>query len=1156
MKEIRPIRPDIDLADRAAQTVRSDKLSSAGEAIPGILEHAILFRAPRRLTDMHYWHYHIPFAFLLMALMRPRLLVELGTHKGDSYCAFCQAVDELALPTSCYAIDTWQGDIHTRHYGDEVLQELRSHHDGLYSRFSTLLQMTFDEGVAHFGDESIDLLHIDGTHTYESVKHDWETWLPKLSDRAVMLMHDTNVRESNFGVWQLWQELAERYPSREFKFGNGLGILAVGARQPQIMKALFELTADQWTQLESVFFALGNRVTLLGHAARLSQATAEANRKAATLAAENSALSAASSQYENRIVALAAAQKEYETSAGELRSKLAAGDAAILELHKELSERDGTLAKLQGTAAKLEETIGKLTGHVAARDAQLATAQESASRLNEQLALKDKLNADLNKRGDQLEGRAARLNLEIEDCNRRLADLQHRVTDLSNELGATQGQLHTVLSSNSWVLTKPLRFLRRAALTMPDNAFRRLVGRPENLSDGSSHLRISEEPIPTVEPEEPMTALAEAPQEIVRQQSYIDQILAISRRTVGYSIDYVPKLTETIDFQRTPVNVIAFYLPQFHPIPENDKWWGKGFTEWTNVSKAVPQYVGHYQPHLPGELGFYDLRLVDVMRQQADLARQYGIGGFCFHYYWFAGKRLLELPVRQFLESKDIDLPFCLCWANENWTRRWDGSDSEILIAQKHSPEDHIAFIDNVIPMFKDPRYIRFGGRPVLIVYRASLLPEPAATARRWRERCIKAGVGDPYLVVARSFDIRDPRPFGFDAALEFPPHQLTATKINDSMTIMNPDYRGSIYDYNEIAGSFAAQSVSEYPVIKTVMPSWDNEARKPGAGHTFHGASPAAYAKWLRIALAQTQSHIAASPEAPPFLFINAWNEWAEGAHLEPDRRYGYAYLHATANLLREISPSHPEVTDIVGKSQRTFEKRTEMAVIAHVHYDDLFPEILEYLRNAARADIFISLRSDISPAACQAISEALPEARLAIFPNRGRDMYPFLEHYQIVAHMGYKIACKIHAKRSPHRPDGNELRQSALEGLLGSKEIFEATVARFRANPTLGLLAPKSSILRLDEPKRNYHNAEALNAIYRKANFTDLIGNHCCRFVAGSMFWFRVSALKTLSELNLTLGDFEDEVGQVDGTLAHCIERTFALFVERCGFAVEELS
>lgn len=363
--------------------------------------------------------------------------------------------------------------------------------------------------------------------------------------------------------------------------------------------------------------------------------------------------------------------------------------------------------------------------------------------------------------------------------------------------------------------------------------------------------------------------------------------------------EYVPISSKVFDGFR-PVKLVAFYLSQFHPIPENDEWWEKGFTEWTNVSKACPQFVGHYQPHLPGELGFYDLRVRSVQRRQVELARQYGIYGFCFHYYWFQGKRLLEYPLNQFVKDTEIDFPFCLCWANENWTRRWDGDENELLIGQKHSSDSDINFIKDIAPILKHKNYIRINDRPVLIVYRANILPEPANTIKHWKEYCRSIGLKGIYLIAAQTFFFYDPTTIGFDAAVQFPPHSGIQTDINHRLKILNPNYKGHVMNYADAWRKFVKLNESaNYKWFPTVFPGWDNEARRPGAGYTFAFSTPEEYQKWLQhcIELSMKKKN-----EDERIIFINAWNEWAEGAHLEPDRRFGYAYLQATFNALKSV--------------------------------------------------------------------------------------------------------------------------------------------------------------------------------------------------------------------------------------------------------------
>ena len=342
------------------------------------------------------------------------------------------------------------------------------------------------------------------------------------------------------------------------------------------------------------------------------------------------------------------------------------------------------------------------------------------------------------------------------------------------------------------------------------------------------------------------------------------------------------------------VRYIAYYLPQFHPISENNRWWGPGFTEWTNVTKALPRYLGHLQPRLPADLGFYDLRQVDALRQQAALARRAGVHGFCIHHYWFSGHPILETPLRILLDNPDIDLPFCLNWANENWTRRWDGRETDVLLAQRYDPEDDLAFMRSILPALRDPRYIRVAGRPLIMVYRPDQVPDMAAWAERWRAFLIGEGVGDPYLVMPQVFGNHDPRPYGFDAAAGFAPHCANgiAPIRRSRLHLLDHRFAGQAFEYADLPERILANQTDEYRLFPGVCPGWDNEARRPGRSMSYTGASPALYEQWLRRA-----SDIAATAAEPDerIVFINAWNEWAEGAVLEPDRHFGHAHLAAT---------------------------------------------------------------------------------------------------------------------------------------------------------------------------------------------------------------------------------------------------------------------
>jgi len=340
------------------------------------------------------------------------------------------------------------------------------------------------------------------------------------------------------------------------------------------------------------------------------------------------------------------------------------------------------------------------------------------------------------------------------------------------------------------------------------------------------------------------------------------------------------------------IKTIAFYLPQFHPIPENDEWWGKGFTEWTNVTKAQPVFTGHYQPHFPSDLGYYDLRLRETRLDQIEMAKANGVHGFCYHYYWFSGHRLLERPLDDMLADPESNMPFCLCWANENWTRRWDAAEHNILMAQEYRPDDDLEFIKSIVPYFQDPRYITLDGGPFLIVYRPQHLADAKKAVETWRSYCASIGFPKIHLACALTHHNWDYETYGFDSGVEFPPHNITINNLAKKVDLQI-NFAGMCVDYHEAAEQYLARNYdAQNNVHRSVFPSWDNTARRRENAMIIMNGTPQNYEFWLARALRQTAHDF---PNQERFVFVNAWNEWAEGCHLEPDVKYGHAFLEAT---------------------------------------------------------------------------------------------------------------------------------------------------------------------------------------------------------------------------------------------------------------------
>jgi glycosyltransferase involved in cell wall biosynthesis len=369
------------------------------------------------------------------------------------------------------------------------------------------------------------------------------------------------------------------------------------------------------------------------------------------------------------------------------------------------------------------------------------------------------------------------------------------------------------------------------------------------------------------------------------------------------------KYQKDIDFSiyNPKVNTIAFYLPQFHSIPENDKWWGKDFTEWTNTQKAKPGFKGHYQPREPhDDIGYYNLADIETIKKQVILAKKHGIYGFCFYLYWFSGKRLLEKPLDMFLEHPEIDFKFCLCWANENWTRRWDGLDNEILIKQNYSNDDPYRFILDIKKYITDKRYIKIDGIPIILVYNPKDIPNIKQVFAKWRKTANKNGIGGIKILIcntnnndAKTLSIED----AVDGMVEFPPHNFTSYLKGDIIRFnkKNNVIKAIICNYKKLFKKIKKASINKnkylitynVPLYRTSMLCWDNTPRTKKGGFVYTEFSFKIFYEWVSLLAEETMQN------RNQFIFINAWNEWGEGTYLEPDKKYGYACLNTLSKAI-----------------------------------------------------------------------------------------------------------------------------------------------------------------------------------------------------------------------------------------------------------------
>ena len=551
---------------------------------------------------------------------------------------------------------------------------------------------------------------------------------------------------------------------------------------------------------------------------------------------------------------------------------------------------------------------------------------------------------------------------------------------------------------------------------------------------------------------------------------------------------------ENIDFSKftTEIKTIALYLPQFHVTKENNKFWGKGFTEWNNVKKGKPKFNGHHQPRFPGDehgyLGYYDLAYFKTMEHQINLAKNHGIYGFAIYYYWFSGKMILKKPINNFIKNSHIKFNFLLIWANENWSRRWDGSEKEILIKQKYKPNDPINFIKDIKKYIKDKRYIKIDEKPVIGLYEPTKIPKLQKTMKTWREKSRELGIGEIYILICiNHYKIEDFQKLNlFDGSYEFPPrNSLNNHYISKRGVYIYPELLYKCRDFNE-----SNLNLKNFSFFRGAMID-----------------SPEYFYIFNKIIVDWTLKNYNKDKR---YIFINAWNEWGEGSYLEPDEKYGYASINSLSKAIFNCSFS---------ENLKSIEK-FKIVVFLKIDNEDLIKEIINKINNIPFIfDLFIIVKNEINANQIKKyIFHNSNEYRqnLIILFNKMNNLVDYLFIFRNKL-KNYKYICNINSNHYKNITYFEEWKKYIYNNLLGDSKIITEIIADLELNKKLGMIFPKQyykSLITFGDQLSNsdlFYLNLLLNQIYYQINITQLILD----FPEGNMFWARISAIYPIFNL-----------------------------------------
>jgi len=590
-------------------------------------------------------------------------------------------------------------------------------------------------------------------------------------------------------------------------------------------------------------------------------------------------------------------------------------------------------------------------------------------------------------------------------------------------------------------------------------------------------------------------------------------LLFHSNKGVVYieSDNKISEYEDNIDFSNlnSTIKTIALYLPQFHESKENNKFWGKGFTEWTNVKKSKPRFKGHHQPRIPGDnyryLGYYDLTEIKTIENQVKLAKNHGIYGFGIYYYWFSGKTVLKKPINLFLKHSYIKFKFLLIWANENWSKRWDGRDKEILIKQEYKKTDPYNFIISIKKYIIDDRYIKIDNKPILGLYEPSKIPKLKKTMRIWRKKSREIGIGEIFILICinrnKTQDFQDLNLF--DASYEFPPrNSFQNNRILNKKTLIYSELLYKSKDFND-----TNINLQKFPYFRGSMVEWDNCARINNC-EIFDHYSPEQFYMLNKIIIDWTIKHYYKDMR---YIFINAWNEWGEGSYLEPDDRYGYASINSLSKAIFNL-PYFNKYHSI---------GENKIAVLLHIHKEDSIKEIINKINNIPYIyNLFIYIYNQINIDQLKEYIKLKSNANyfeLKYFLNIQGNLLASFFNFRNKA-KNYKYICNINTKQNEDINYFEDWKNYIYNNLLGDSKIVSEIISDFEDNNDLGIIFPEKyykSLIHYGD-SINDSDLKYLNYIIKKIYPHTQVSQNLFDFPEGNMFWAKINAIYPIFNLN----------------------------------------